>query len=247
MDMLKIKALADILKNSKSAVFFGGAGVSTESGLKDYRSEDGIYNTVTQYGCPPEKILSHDFFYSNTETFYAFYRDFFLCDAKPNAAHLALAKLEEAGHLSAVVTQNVDGLHQAAGNTRVYELHGTTARYTCTQCGVEHGAEHVRGTAGVPCCTQCGSVLKPKVVLYGEALFENTVWGAIDAIAAADTLIVGGTSLAVYPAASFLRYFRGDNTVIINKQATDFDDSADLVFHESIGAVLTKALELMGL
>lgn len=247
MDIQKLKALAEVLKGSKKAVFFGGAGVSTESGLKDYRSENGIYNTVTQYGCPPERILSHDFFYSDTETFYAFYRDFFLQSARPNAAHLALSRLEKAGHLSAVVTQNVDGLHQAAGSTCVYELHGTTASYTCTRCGKEHDADYVRATAGVPLCGNCKVPLKPKVVLYGEALPEDTVWGAIDAISAADTLIVGGTSLAVYPAASFLRYFRGKHTVIINKQATDLDGSAQLVFHESIGAVLTRTLELMGL
>ena len=232
------KALNDIIKSSKRAVFFGGAGVSTESGIPDFRSADGIY--MMNYRYPPEEILSHMFFMQHTEEFYEFYRKH-LCikGVEPNAAHLKLAELERAGILAAVVTQNIDGLHTKAGSKTVYELHGSTLRNYCMKCGKFYDADYVFGSEGVPKCS-CGGVIKPDVVLYQEALDEDTVDGAIRAIKDADTLIVAGTSLTVYPAASFIRYFKGNDLIIINRDPTPQDGSFDLVIHDSVGKVLGK-------
>lgn len=232
------KALNDIIKSSKRAVFFGGAGVSTESGIPDFRSADGIY--MMNYRYPPEEILSHMFFLQHTEEFYEFYRKH-LCSkgVEPNAAHLKLAELERAGILAAVVTQNIDGLHTKAGSKTVYELHGSTLRNHCMKCGKFYDVDYVFGSEGVPKCS-CGGVIKPDVVLYQEALDEDTVDGAIRAIKDADTLIVAGTSLTVYPAASFIRYFKGNDLIIINRDPTPQDGSFDLVIHDSVGKVLSK-------
>lgn len=232
------KALNDIIKSSKRAVFFGGAGVSTESGIPDFRSADGIY--MMNYRYPPEEILSHMFFMQHTEEFYEFYRKH-LCSkgVEPNAAHLKLAELERAGILAAVVTQNIDGLHTKAGSKTVYELHGSTLRNHCMKCGKIYDADYVFGSEGVPKCS-CGGVIKPDVVLYQEALDEDTVDGAIRAIKDAETLIVAGTSLTVYPAASFIRYFKGNDLIIINRDPTPQDGSFDLVIHDSVGKVLSK-------
>lgn len=233
--------LQEIIDNSNNIVFFGGAGVSTESGIPDFRSVDGLYNQ--KYDYPPEEILSHTFFEKHTEYFYNFYRDKMLClDAVPNAAHLKLAELEKAGKLSAVVTQNIDGLHQKAGSKNVYELHGTTLKNYCTRCGKFFPAEYIRDSEGVPHCDKCGAVIKPDVVLYEESLDSNTVNGAVSAISNADCLIVAGTSLVVYPAAGFIRYFKGNHFVLINKTPTQADSLADLVIHDSVGKVLSKII-----
>ena len=219
-------------------MFFGGAGVSTESGIPDFRSVDGLYNQ--KYDYPPEQILSHTFFMHNTEEFYRFYRDKMLClDKKPNKAHFKLAELESKGKLTAIVTQNIDGLHQAAGSKKVYELHGSVLRNYCMKCGKFYSAEYIKDSAGIPRC-ECGGVIKPDVVLYEEGLDDSTVSGALSAIQSADTLIIAGTSLTVYPAAGFIRYFNGDNIVLINRDETPFDQNADLVFHEKVGELLDK-------
>ncbi|MBQ6569547.1 MAG: NAD-dependent protein deacylase [Clostridia bacterium] len=243
----KIVEFADILKDCKRAVFFGGAGVSTESGVRDYRSEDGLYNTVKQYGVSPEVILSHTFFENNPDVFYDFYYTYFLAQkALPNAAHKTLARLEEMGKLSAVVTQNVDGLHQAAGSKRVYELHGTSSVHYCSKCGAGFDTERVALLKGkVPICERCGGVIRPDIVLYEEPLKERVVYRAIDAIASADLLIIGGTSLAVYPAAAYIRYFGGDKIVLINKGEVEYTGKIDLVFHENIGKVLSETVALL--
>ena len=230
--------LQNVIDNSKRIVFFGGAGVSTESGIPDFRSVDGLYNQ--KYDYPPEQILSHTFFMHNTEEFYRFYRDKMLClDKKPNKAHLKLAELEKAGKLTAVVTQNIDGLHQAAGSKKVYELHGSVLRNYCMKCGKFHSAEYIKNSNGVPRC-ECGGVIKPDVVLYEEGLDDSTVTGALSAIQSADTLIIAGTSLTVYPAAGFISYFKGNNIVLINRDETPFDSKANLVFHEKVGELLDK-------
>ena len=230
--------LQEIIDASSAIVFFGGAGVSTESGIPDFRSEDGLYRQ--HYDYPPEQILSRTFFDAHPEEFFRFYRDKMLVQGvKPNAAHLKLAELERAGKLKAVVTQNIDGLHQAAGSKPVYELHGSVHRNYCMRCGKFYDAEYVRLADGVPHCT-CGGTVKPDVVLYEEGLDNATVEGALDAITAADCLIVAGTSLTVYPAASFVRYFRGKHFVLINRDATPADSFADLVLHTSVGAELSK-------
>ena len=222
---------------SRSIVFFGGAGVSTESGIPDFRSVDGLYSQ--KYDQPPETILSHTYFARHTAGFYRFYRDKMLClDAQPNAAHLKLAELERAGKLAAVVTQNIDGLHQAAGSKAVYELHGSVHRNYCTKCGAFYGVDFIAGGEGVPCCPGCGGLVKPDVVLYEEGLDQDTVEGAVRAIAQADMLIVGGTSLVVYPAAGLIRYYQGDRLVLINRDPTPYDMEAGLVIHDSIGKVL---------
>ena len=241
----KIDEFARMLKECNNIVFFGGAGVSTESGVKDYRSEDGLYNTVKEYGVSPEVILSNSFFFSNTETFYDFYRKYFIIDVMPNAAHLALAKLEEMGKLSCVITQNIDGLHFEAGSRNVIELHGTAKEFYCCSCKEKPSSDFVideikRGV--VPECKNCGGLIKPKVVLYEEPLFDGVSEKAVEKIAASDMLIVGGTSLAVYPAASFVNYFKGKYIVIINKSETGFDKSANLVINDSIGKVFEEAL-----
>ena len=236
--MSTLEQLQNVIDNSKRIVFFGGAGVSTESGIPDFRSVDGLYNQ--KYDYPPEQILSHTFFMHNTEEFYRFYRDKMLClDKKPNKAHLKLAELERAGKLTAVVTQNIDGLHQAAGSKKVYELHGSVLRNYCMKCGKFHSAEYIKNSNGVPKC-ECGGVIKPDVVLYEEGLDDSTVTGALSAIQTADTLIIAGTSLTVYPAAGFISYFKGNNIVLINRDETPFDSKANLVFHEKVGELLDK-------
>ncbi|MBD5117062.1 MAG: NAD-dependent protein deacylase [Ruminococcaceae bacterium] len=236
-DFLKEKTekLNEILKSSKSTVFFGGAGVSTESGIPDFRSVDGLYNQ--KYDYPPETILSGDFFYSQTEEFYRFYRDKMLClTAMPNAAHLKLAEMEQKGKLSAIITQNIDGLHQKAGSKRVYELHGSVLRNYCLKCGKSFTAEYILKSKGVPRC-DCGGLIKPDVVLYSEQLDQKVLGASINAIENADTLIIGGTSLVVYPAAGLINYFRGNNLVIINMSPTSADSSADLLIEGRIGEV----------
>ena len=229
--------LQQMIDESRRIVFFGGAGVSTESGIPDFRSQDGLYHT--QYAYPPEEILSHTFFVRRPEEFFRFYRDKLLpLEAKPNAAHLKLAELERAGRLSAIVTQNIDGLHTRAGSKRVYELHGSVWRNYCQKCGKFYGPEYIRDTDGIPVCT-CGGRIKPDVVLYEEGLDEDVLSGAVQAIRQADLLIVAGTSLTVYPAAGLLRYFRGRQLVLINRDATPMDDQADLVIHDRVGEVLS--------
>ncbi len=240
----KIKKFAEMVRESQKIVFFGGAGVSTESGLKDYRSQDGIYHTYNKYGIPPEEILSIDFFWENPETFYDFYREFFISSAQPNKAHTAIAQLEKLGKKVTVVTQNVDGLHQKAGSTHVLELHGSAAKYYCDVCGEKYDADYVADkTSAVPRCKKCGGIIRTHVVLYGENLDQNVMEGAIRAIWDADMLIIGGTSLTVYPAASFIEYFRGNHLVVINKEQTRSDAKADMVFHDSIGKVMTDLLD----
>ncbi len=225
------------IKDSGNVVFFGGAGVSTESGIPDFRSVDGLYSQ--KYDQPPETILSHTYFVGHTGDFYRFYRDKMLClDAKPNAAHQKLAQLERAGKLKAVVTQNIDGLHQMAGSQVVYELHGSVHRNYCTKCRAFYGADFIQTGEGVPLCPVCGGLVKPDVVLYEEGLDQDTVEGAVRAIARADVLIVGGTSLVVYPAAGLINYYRGNKLVLINRDPTPYDGRADLVIHDSIGKVL---------
>lgn len=228
--------ISDIVSDSRNIVFFGGAGVSTESGIPDFRSVDGLYNQKYKY--PPEEILSHSFFMNKTDEFFDFYREKMIVkDAKPNTAHKILAKLEEEGRLRAVITQNIDGLHQAAGSKTVYELHGSVHRNYCMKCGKFYGLEAVANSRGVPRC-DCGGIIKPDVVLYEEGLDDETVRKAVNAIADADVLIVGGTSLSVYPAAGFIRYYRGNKLILINKTPTSFDSEADFVLHESIGKAL---------
>lgn len=236
--MSTVDELQRVIDKSKRIVFFGGAGVSTESGIPDFRSVDGLYNQ--KYDYPPEQILSHTFFTHKTSEFFRFYRDKMLClDKKPNKAHYKLAELERAGKLTAVVTQNIDGLHQAAGSKKVYELHGSVLRNYCTRCGKSFGAEFIKNSADIPKC-DCGGVVKPDVVLYEEGLDDNTVRGAVAAIKNADTLIIAGTSLTVYPAAGFVQYFGGDSLVLINRAPTPMDKNADLVFHEKVGELLDK-------
>lgn len=234
--MNNVNELQKLVDKSQNIVFFGGAGVSTESGIPDFRSVDGLYNQ--KYDYPPEEILSHTFFERHTDEFYRFYRDKMLClDKKPNKAHLKLAELEKAGKLSAVVTQNIDGLHQAAGSKRVYELHGSVLRNYCRKCRKFYTAEFIKESDGVPKC-ECGGVIKPDVVLYEEGLDDSVVSGALNAIMQADLLIIAGTSLTVYPAAGFIRYFNGDKIVLINRDSTPFDNQADLVIHDKVGEVL---------
>ena len=232
----EIEKLQKIIDESRNIVFFGGAGVSTESGIPDFRSQDGLYNQ--KYDYPPETILSHTFFMRKPEEFFKFYRDKMLCDtAKPNAAHLKLAEMEQTGKLKAVITQNIDNLHQMAGSKKVLELHGSVYRNHCVKCGKFYDFKYMKESKGVPRCS-CGGMIKPDVVLYEESLNEKVLDGAIRSIAAADLLIVGGTSLAVYPAAGLLQYFEGDALVLINKGATPMDKNADLLIQQPIGQVL---------
>ena len=235
---MSYEALQQMVSESHHIVFFGGAGVSTESGIPDFRSRDGLYNQ--QYDYPPETILSHTFFVHYPEEFFRFYRDKMLpLDAKPNAAHLKLAEWEREGRLLAVVTQNIDGLHQAAGCTKVYELHGSIHRNTCQKCGRHYPPEYIRDSGTpVPLC-ECGGRIKPDVVLYEEGLDDAVVSGAIHAISKADLMIVAGTSLTVYPAAGLVRYFRGKHLVLINRDATPMDAECDLVIHDKVGEVLS--------
>lgn len=244
MENSKINKFADLIRQSDNIVFFGGAGVSTESGMKDYRSEDGLYNIVKKYKVSPETILSHSFFEKHPDVFYDFYYNYFLnTTAEPNRAHIALAELEKAGKLKAVVTQNIDGLHQRAGSKNVIELHGTTLKHYCTICKAVMPNEQVKLLCGqIPKCEKCHGIVRPDVVLYEEPLNESVVEVATYAISSADMLIIGGTSLAVYPAANFIRYFNGDNIVLINRDETQYDSMATLVFRESIGEVLESVL-----
>ena len=235
----KQKQLQDWIDESAYLVFFGGAGVSTESGIPDFRSVDGLYHQ--QYDYPPETILSHTFFARNPEEFFRFYRAKMLClDAKPNAAHLKLAELEAAGKLKAVITQNIDGLHQAAGSREVLELHGSVHRNYCQRCGKSFSARDILQSTGVPRCDACGGVIKPDVVLYEESLDADVLNRAVQHLRRADLLLVGGTSLAVYPAAGLLQYYGGSRLVLLNKSATPYDSNADLVLREPIGEVLGR-------
>ncbi len=235
----KIQTLKDWVDASDNIVFFGGAGVSTENGIPDFRSVDGLYNQ--HYKFPPETILSHSFYIQETEEFYRFYRDKMLClDAKPNAAHQKLAEWEKQGKLKAIVTQNIDGLHQAAGAQNVYELHGSVHRNYCRKCHAFYDARFILDSTGVPRCEKCGGEIKPDVVLYEEGLDQATIEGSIRAIERADVLIIGGTSLTVYPAASFINGYRGSKLVLINKSATPADRRADLVIHAPIGEVFSQ-------
>lgn len=235
-----LSTLRKWIAESNRIVFFGGAGVSTESGIPDFRSVDGLYHQKFDY--PPETILSHSFFFSHPEEFYKFYREKMLVtDIEPNRAHKALAKLEQQGKLSAVVTQNIDGLHQKAGSKTVYELHGSVHRNYCRKCRKFYSAGDLMGLDLVPKCA-CGGIIKPDVVLYEESLDDACVMGAVNAMAEADLLIVGGTSLTVYPAAGLLRYYRGSRLVLINRDETPYDHEADLVFRESIGEVLSAVI-----
>ena len=232
----KIKTLQQWIDESRAIVFFGGAGVSTESGIPDFRSVDGLYNQ--KYAWPPEEILSRTFFDARPEEFYRFYRDKMLClDAQPNAAHKKLAELEAAGRLRSVVTQNIDGLHQKAGSKRVWELHGSVHRNYCMRCHKPYAVEEIKEGTGVPRCS-CGGTVKPDVVLYEEGLDSATIEGAVANIQAADLLIIGGTSLAVYPAAGLINYYRGSRLVLINKSPTPYDDRASLAINLPIGQVL---------
>lgn len=234
----QVKQLNEWVKTTDNIVFFGGAGVSTESGIPDFRSVDGLYNQ--QYDYPPETILSHTFYRRNPEEFYRFYRAKMLClDAKPNAAHLKLAQWEQEGKLKAVVTQNIDGLHQAAGSKVVLELHGSVLRNYCESCGKFYDAEYILHSEGVPAC-ECGGSIKPDVVLYEEGLDQKTLSNAIRCISEADVLIVGGTSLAVYPAAGLLDYYNGHKLVLVNKTPTPRDSIADLVVQGSIGEIFSQ-------
>ena len=234
----EISALQEIIDESKNIVFFGGAGVSTESGIPDFRSEDGLYHE--KYSYPPERIISHSFFLTNPEVFYRFYKEKMLClDAEPNAAHRKLAELEQAGKLKAVVTQNIDGLHQKAGSKIVYELHGSIHRNYCLRCHKFYSAKLIKESEGVPYCS-CGGVIKPDVVLYEESLDSKTIEDAVTAITNADTLIIGGTSLVVYPAAGFIDYFRGKHLVLINKAETGRTVQAALAIRAPIGEVMAE-------
>ena len=234
-----VEDLRKAVEQAKTIVFFGGAGVSTESGIPDFRSVDGLYNQ--KYDYPPETILSHTFFMRHPEEFYRFYRDKMLClDAKPNAAHKKLAEWEQQGKLNAVITQNIDGLHQAAGSKKVLELHGSVLRNACMQCGKKYDVTAITGNKGVPVCEHCGGRIKPDVVLYEEALDDDVMSEAVRCIRQADMMIIGGTSLAVYPAAGLIHYFKGSVLALVNRDATPFDAHADLVLHEKIGAVFSQ-------
>ena len=234
-----IEKLREAAQAAKTIVFFGGAGVSTESGIPDFRSVDGLYHQ--KYDFPPETILSHTFFMKHTEEFYRFYRDKMLClDAKPNAAHKKLAEWEQEGKLNAVITQNIDGLHQAAGSKKVLELHGSVLRNTCMQCGKQYDLSVITGSKGLPRCEHCGGLIKPDVVLYEEALDQDVMEEAIRCIRQADMMIIGGTSLAVYPAAGLIHYFSGNTLALVNRDATPIDSKADIVVHEKIGAVFSE-------
>lgn len=233
----KVKRLKEIIEQTNNLVFFGGAGVSTESGIPDFRSTDGLYNLKYKY--PPETIVSHTFFVQKTEEFYEFYKDKMMAlDAKPNKAHEKLAQWEKEGKCRAVITQNIDGLHQMAGSQKVMELHGSIHRNYCTRCGKFFDAAYVKNSASLPVCDDCGGLIKPDVVLYEEGLDSQTISDAVYAISHADVLIIGGTSLAVYPAAGMIDYFRGKQLILINKSSTPRDGQADLIINDSIGEVL---------
>lgn len=242
----QIDELAQILSESENIVFFGGAGVSTASNIPDFRSAKGLYSIRLKKNFTPEELVSHTFFVQYPEDFFAFYKEHLVYpNAMPNDCHTALARLEEMGKLKAVITQNIDGLHQAAGSKKIYELHGSVHRNYCVACGEFYDGKYVSEYEGVPKCEKCGNIVKPDVVLYEEALDDNVVSGAITAIMKADTLIVGGTSLIVYPAAGLLRYFQGKKLVLINKSATSADGQADLVIRDDIAKVMREAIKMI--
>lgn len=236
----EVRKLQEIIDDSRRIVFFGGAGVSTESGIPDFRSAEGIYHQHYKYA--PEQVVSHSFFKAHPDVFYEFYKEKMMClDAEPNAAHRKLAQLEEAGRLTAVITQNIDGLHQKAGSKEVLELHGSVLRNHCTRCGKFYGLDAILNSTGVPKCT-CGGTIKPDVVLYEEGLDSETIEKSVNYIANADVLIIGGTSLTVYPAAGLIDYYRGHKLILINKSVTPMDSRADLVISGPIGEVLGDAV-----
>ncbi len=239
MDLEKVRQLQEIIDGSDNIVFFGGAGVSTESGIPDFRSQDGLYNLKYKY--PPETIISHSFFLRYPEEFYRFYKDKMLVlDAEPNAAHLKLAELEKAGKLKAVITQNIDPLHHQAGSKEVLELHGSVTRNYCMRCGAFYDGWYIKRSEGIPKCEKCGGMVKPDVVLYEEGLDNETINRSVEYISNADVLIIGGTSLVVYPAAGLIDYFHGSKLVLINKSATARDAGADLVITDAIGEVFSQ-------
>lgn len=239
----KIETLKDMIMSSKRIAFLGGAGVSTESGIPDFRSENGYFEAIRRFGYPPEELLSHTFFMRHTDIFYKYYRSALMVTGiKPNRAHYALAKLERVGRLTAVVTQNIDGLHQLAGSRNVYELHGSIYRNHCMECGKSYTVEQLKDMPNVPICS-CGGVIKPDVVLYEEGLDADTLRAAITHITRADMLIVGGTSLNVYPASGLIDYYKGNKLALINKSETPYDYRADLIINDSIGMALDKATE----
>lgn len=242
----KVAELSRILKESNNIVFFGGAGVSTASGIPDFRSSNGLYSKKLNRNFTPEQAVSHSFFMRYPEEFFDFYKkNLIYPQAKPNDCHIALAKLEKMGKLKAVITQNIDGLHQEAGSKNVYELHGSVLRNYCMKCHAFYDADYVLKAEGVPKCEKCGGSVKPDVVLYEEGLDQQVISGAIHAIAHADTLIIGGTSLIVYPAAGLIDYFKGKNLILINKSKTQADSRADLVLHEDIAAVMKEAVDIL--
>lgn len=240
----KIEQLTQILKESNNIVFFGGAGVSTESNIPDFRSSNGLWNEKLKINFTPEQLVSHTFFIKYPEEFFKFYKDKLIYpEAKPNGAHIALSKLEKMGKLKAIVTQNIDGLHQSAGSKNVYELHGSVLRNYCMNCGAFYDEKFILESNGIPTCPKCGGKVKPDVVLYEEGLDNDIITGAVSAISQADTLIIGGTSLVVYPAAGLIDYFKGRNLILINKSVTSADNKANLVIHDAIGKVLTEAIK----
>lgn len=244
--MYEVNRLVEVLNSSNNIVFFGGAGVSTASGIPDFRSSNGLFNEKLNTTFTPEQLVSHSFYIKYTEDFYTYYKAKLVYPrSKPNNAHIALAKLEKIGKLRAIVTQNIDGLHQMTGSKNVFELHGSVHRNYCTKCNAFYDADFILQSEGIPYCTKCGAVVKPDVVLYEESLNQDVISGAISAIADADTLIIGGTSLVVYPAAGFIDYFTGRNLVLINKSTTPADSKADLVINGSIDKVLIDAVNLI--
>ena len=238
--MTKIIELQEIIDNSDNIVFFGGAGVSTESGIPDFRSESGIFNSLKKYGASPEQLVSHSYYVDHTEEFFNYYKENLVFkDANPNPAHLKLAELEKAGKLKAVITQNIDGLHQKAGSRNVLELHGSIHRNYCEFCYREYDSDYILKSDGIPRC-ECGGIIKPDVVLYEEPLNNEVLNSAVKFISKADTLIIGGTSLVVYPAAGLINYFNGSKLVLINKSQTPYDNLASLVINEAIGETLSQ-------
>ncbi|OPJ65772.1 NAD-dependent protein deacylase [Clostridium chromiireducens] len=243
---MSIEKLSKILKESNNIVFFGGAGISTESNIPDFRSSTGLFSQKLNATFTPEQLVSHTFYIRYPEEFFRFYKSKLIYpEAKPNNGHLALAKLEEMGKLKAIVTQNIDGLHQMAGSKNVFELHGSVHRNYCIKCNEFYDAKFILAAEGVPTCTKCGGAVKPDVVLYEEGLDDKVISSAVAAISKADTLIIGGTSLVVYPAAGLINYFKGKNLVLINKSSTSADSKADLVINDSFGKVLCDALKML--
>ncbi|SHI06785.1 NAD-dependent deacetylase [Clostridium collagenovorans DSM 3089] len=241
----KIEKLCEIIKTSNNIVFFGGAGCSCESGIPDFRSANGLFNERLNITFTPEQLVSHSFYIKYPEEFFNFYKaKLIYSEAKPNDTHIALAKLEELGKLKTVITQNIDGLHQEAGSKKVFELHGSVHRNYCTKCNNFYDANFILNSKGVPTCTKCSGTIKPDVILYEESLDNNVITGAVKAIAQADTLIIGGTSLVVYPAAGLIDYFRGKNLILINKSTTSADNKATLIINDNIGKVFSEVMKI---